>query len=165
MLPRKHQRCTENCRVVSSVSVIHSADELVNAAVLNRFKTRSPRHSAAGRKIRLLRSQAQSEVLDEWHTMGVFPFFGESSPVRGLLFCQPPDYLPSKLHVDRKVIRLLYVAGISEEQLTAGQSEDVERGQFLARKALLRLGDQVSRNCQSSEVAKLSRAATEDWPV
>lgn len=89
-----------------------------------------------GTLAKLIQYYLENGRLDEWHTIGVFPFFGESSSVRGLLFCQPPDYLPNELHVNRKVIKLLYVAGITEDQLAEAQSKDDERGEFLGTKRL-----------------------------
>lgn len=74
--------------------------------------------------------------LREWNTMGAHPFYGEESQVRGLLFCKPPAYLSSELKVGEGVITLLYVAGITEQQLSVAQTMDDNAGGFAGAKLL-----------------------------
>jgi hypothetical protein len=74
--------------------------------------------------------------LREWETMGRHPFFGEESSVRGLLFCRPPDGRAEVLELPTGKVRILYVAGISDDQLTTAQAADDELGDFAGAKAL-----------------------------
>lgn len=75
-------------------------------------------------------------LLEEWHTMGLEPFYGEDSAVRGLLFCKPPQHLASSIPHPQGEIKLLYVAGITEEQLNNAQEQDTRNNDWSGAKAL-----------------------------
>lgn len=91
---------------------------------------------AIGTLARLIEYFADYAPLREWETMGRYPFFGEESSVRGLLFCRPPDGRAEVLELPTGKVRILYVAGISDDQLTTAQAADDELGDFAGAKAL-----------------------------
>jgi hypothetical protein len=74
--------------------------------------------------------------LHVWNTMGVYPFFGEDSPIRGLLVCSPPASLPRSLDHACGSIELRYLVGITEKQLSDAQATDDAAGDFTGAKAL-----------------------------
>ena len=74
--------------------------------------------------------------LEDWNTMGSHPFFGEDSSVRGLLFCPPPAALTDRLPIPPSPVRLRYVAGITEDQLTTSQALDDSESRFAGAKKL-----------------------------
>lgn len=87
--------------------------------------------------------------LKEWNTMGTHPFYGEESQVRGLLFCKPPAYLKSELKMREGSTTLLYVAGITEQQLVAAQETDDAEGGFAGAKLLYEELEIVDRGIEN----------------
>ena len=104
---------------------------------------------AIGTLSRLIEYHVDHSPLAEWHTIGEHPFLGEDSAVRGLLICRPPACIPSSISAASEEISLLYVAGITGEQLAAAQATDDENGDLAGAKALhakLRISDQGIAN-------------------
>jgi hypothetical protein len=91
---------------------------------------------AIGTLSRLTEYYLNNAPLKDWNTMGSYPFYGEDSPVRGLLFCPPPNGLASHLEILGADVRLRYVAGITEAQLTEAQALDEAQGNFAGAKSL-----------------------------
>ncbi|MBI3465712.1 MAG: suppressor of fused domain protein [Planctomycetes bacterium] len=91
---------------------------------------------AIGTLARLTEYYHDHSPLCEWHTMGPHPFYGDDSSVRGLLFCPPPAHLAKRLTLTDSEVKLVYVAGISHEQLERAQSVDDELGDFAGARKL-----------------------------
>lgn len=91
---------------------------------------------AIGTLARLTDYVLELEPVEEWHTMGPAPFYGEDSDVRGLLFSKPPDELPQHLLLSSGAVDLLYVSGITKQQLETAQAADNEYGDFRGARSL-----------------------------